>query len=177
MFCRVSNVAPAFSPMTLEPGERVAANGVVESVQRTKLPEPIVSFDEVGARRLGVWYWASVRRATRGAVRTHVAPDGVAVTLLGIVSLLRFGPAEPHVSDSCVTCAYPIEGGVLAVGAGGWLEIEQRGATDSVLSIVVRGYHARLALRVPWIYRHIQAPLHLVVSRVFLQQPARRFAR
>jgi len=153
--------------------KHVADRGVVESSQRTALQHPVVAFDDGGARQLGRWYWACVRRSTHGLVRTREHAAGVDLVLFGVLPLLRFGPGQREAADERVACAFPIVGGVLALASGGSLTVEQLGGPEPSLSITVSGYHARLARRRGRLYRHVQAPAHLAVSRQFLQQPGR----
>jgi hypothetical protein len=153
--------------------DHVTAAGVVESSQRMALGRPVVAFDDAGARQLGGWYWACVRRATRGLVRPRKHAGGVSLTLVGAIPLLRFGALEARVTADSVACAFPITGGVLTLASGGWLIVEQRAGTKPSLSIAVTGYHARLARRRGRLYRHVQAPAHLAASRLFLQLPGR----
>lgn len=159
--------------MSHSSSEHVSPDGVVESVQRLTLESPVVSFDEDGARELGRRYWSQVRRATRGLVATRERRDGIDLVLAGFVPLLRFGPAETRVSDHHVACSYAITGGLLALGAGGSLSVEQLADPSPSLAISVSGYQARFARRGRHLYTRVQAPAHLAVSRRFLQQPAR----
>ncbi len=153
--------------------EYVSDTGVVESAQRTTLLQPVVPFDDAGAGQLARWYWACVRRSTRGLVRPRAHPGGLSLFLLGVLPLLRFAPVEEDVTPERVACAFPITGGLLALAAGGRLVVEQRGGAETTLSISVSDYHARLARRQGWLYRRVQAPAHLAVSRLFLQLPGR----
>ncbi len=152
----------------LEPTTRVTPAGVVDSMQRTALARPLVTFDEDGAGQLSAAYWAAVRRATVGLVRPRERRGGVDLVLLGVVPLLRFGPAEAHVAEDRVVSRFPIIGGLLAATPGGWLALEQFADPSPELSIAVIGYQARLARHSPRLYARIQSRAHLAVSRRFL---------
>jgi hypothetical protein len=152
--------------------ERVRESGDMESRQRVLVGEPVVESSEAGARWLGVTYWDAVSRSTRGAVRGTWGEDGGRLRLLGGATLLRFGQPELHHADGSVSCCYAIEGGFLALQAGGSVMLAQR-AVDSAyeLSVTVDQYLPRLAARVgapPWsglLYLKGQSPFHEAVSR------------
>jgi hypothetical protein len=157
----------AFEPEPTTTG--VTSAGVVDSMQRTALTRPLVTFDEDGPRQLAATYWASVRRATRGLVRPRKRAGGVDLVLLGVVPLLRFGAPREQVAEDRVAASFPITGGLLAVTPGGWLALEQRADPSPGLSISVIGYHARLARHSPRLYARIQSRAHLAVSRLFFR--------
>lgn len=143
----------------------------MESRQTVLVDEPVVESSEAGARWLGVTYWEAVSRSTRGAVRATWGEDG-RLRLLAGATLLRFGQPELHHADDVVSCRYAIDGGLLALQAGGSVMLAQR-ALDSEyeLSVTVDQYMPRLAARVgapPWsglLYARGQRPFHEAVSR------------
>jgi hypothetical protein len=151
--------------------ERVRESGDMESLQRVLLAERAVESSEAGARWLGVTYWDAVSRSTRGVVRATWG-DGGRLRLLGGATLLRFGQPELHHADDAVVCRYAIEGGLLALQAGGSVTLAQR-ALDSgyELSVTVDQYVPRLGARVGaprWtglLYVRGQSPFHEAVSR------------
>jgi len=152
--------------------ERVLGSGGFESRQRVLVPEPVVESSASGARWLGVAYWEAVARFTRGVVRARWRDDGGRLYLLGGASLLSFGPPELAWDDERVSCRYAIEGGLLALRAGGSVTLaQQRSDEDVALSVVVEEYLPRLAARAgaPWwtgaLYAKGQSPFHAAVSR------------
>ncbi len=161
--------------------ERVLDSGGFESTQRVLAPEPLVDCSESGARWLGIAYWQAVNRLTRGGVRARWRNDGGRLTLLGGASLLSFGLPELTFSDTAVSCRYAIEGGLLALRAGGSVTLAQRRANDHVeLSVVVEEYVPRLAARLGaprWtgaLYAKCQSPLHAAISRGYFEALASR---
>jgi hypothetical protein len=86
--------------------------------------------------------------------------------------LLRFSlPKLDHTTDR-VSCRYAIEGGLLALRAGGTVTVQQRRRADEhELSVEVEGYLPRLAPPTGWpswvgvLYAHGQRPFHAAVSR------------
>jgi hypothetical protein len=150
----------------------VRESGDIESRQRVLVGEPVVESSAAGARWLGVTYWDAVSRSTRGAVRATWGEDGGRLRLLGGATLLRFGQPELQHADGAVSCRYAIDGGFLALQAGGSVILAQR-TVDSVyeLSVTVDQYLPRLAARVgapPWsglLYVRGQRPFHEAVSR------------
>ena len=160
--------------------ERMLASGGFESTQRVLASEPVVESSESGARWLGIAYWEAVNRVSRGGVRARWTDDGGRLTLLGGVSLLSFGPPELAFSDG-VSCRYAIQGGLLALRAGGSVTLAQRPFDDEVeVSVVVEEYLPRLAARLGaprWtgaLYAKGQSPLHAVVSRRYFELLASR---
>lgn len=150
----------------------------VDSLQRAALRRPIVDATVDGALELGVRYWAELRRSTRGVVRVRIDDEGVGLALASVVTLMKFGPPEPLVRDDAVECRFPILGGRLVARPGGWLVLAQRSDPELGLVVGVTGYSARLAGK-PWeplrrlLYTAVQAPLHRLVSRRFLERAAR----
>src|SRR5690242_16158087 len=102
-----------------ETSERVLESGGFESRQRVLVGEPVVEASEAGARTLGIVYWQAVDRVTRGGVRASWTGEGGKLKLLGGPALLSFGAAELAFDDARVSCRYAIEGGLLALQAGG----------------------------------------------------------
>ncbi len=144
----------------------------VESEERVRAPVAIVEPSAEGARRLASAYWREVERTTGGLVRVSRSPDGVALRALG-ATLLRFGRPHIEFADDRVSCSYPIEGGLLAGRPGGSIAFEQEG-TDLISSI--SGFHPRLGL-LPGVYTHVQARLHVAVSRRYFARLVREGAR
>lgn len=148
------------------------SGGAVESRQHVIVGEPVVESSDTGARWLGVTYWDAVSRSTRGGVRATWGDDGGRLRLLGGVTLLRFGRPELQHADGVVSCRYAIDGGYLALRAGGAVTLAQRAVdTGYELSVTVDQYVPRLAARVgapPWsglLYVRGQSPFHEAVSR------------
>ena len=161
--------------------ERVLDSGGFESTQRVLASEPLVDCSEAGARWLGIAYWQEVNRFTRGGVRARWTNDGGRLPLLGGASLLSFGPPELTVSDTEVSCRYAIEGGLLALRAGGSVTLAQRRANEDVeLSVFVEEYVPRLAARLGaprWtgaLYAKGQSPVHAAISRGYFELLASR---
>ena len=152
--------------------ERVLESGAFESRQQASVARPVVESSESGARWLGVRYWQAVSEFSRGIVRARWTADGGRLTLLGGFTLLRFGLPETSVSDELVSCRYAIEGGLLAVRAGGSITVtQQRSGQGFHLVVLVEEYLPRLAARAgaPWwtglLYAKGQSPFHSGVSR------------
>ena len=161
--------------------ERVLDSGAFESTQRVLASKPLVESSDSGARWLGIAYWQAVDRVTRGGVRARWTDDGGRLTLLGGASLLSFGPPELAFSDTAVSCRYTIEGGLLALRAGGSVNLAQRaGDGDVELSVIVEEYLPRLAARLGtprWtgaLYAKGQSPLHAAVSHRYFELLASR---
>jgi len=152
--------------------ESILDGGAFESKQWMLVPEAVVESSESGARWLGVTYWQAVDRFSRGSVRARWTESGGRLTLLGAVSLFRFGLPELAFSDELVSCRFAIEGGFLALRAGGSVTLTQRRLVGGVeLSVLVEEYVPRLAARVGaprWtgvLYARGQSPFHAGVSR------------
>jgi hypothetical protein len=159
-----------------ETSERVLESGGFESRQSVLVAEPVVETSEAGARTLGINYWRAVDRLTRGGVRTSWTGDGGKLTLLGGAKLLCFGPAELSFDGRLVSCRYTIEGGLLALRAGGSVTLAQRPqGGKQELSVTVEGYLPRLAARAgapAWtgiLYAKGQSPFHAAVSRRYFE--------
>lgn len=159
-----------------ETTDRVLESGDFESRQRVLIGEPAVELSETGARWLGMTYWQAVAQVSRGAVRSAWSDKGGRLRLLGGATLFRFGPAELRYADGIVSCGYEIEGGALALRAGGTVTLAQRSCGDEhELSVAVDGYVPRLA---GWsgaprltgvLYARGQRPFHLAVSRRYFE--------
>jgi hypothetical protein len=159
-----------------ETAERVLESGGFESRQRVLVAEPAVEVSEAGARTLGVTYWQAVDHFTRGGVRANWAGDGGKLKLLGGTTLLTFGPPSFSFDGELVSCLYAIQGGLLALRAGGSVTLAQRPEGDQLeLSVTVEGYLPRLAARAgapPWtgtLYAKGQSPFHAAVSRRYFE--------
>ncbi|MGZ8647376.1 MAG: hypothetical protein ACXW08_01865 [Solirubrobacteraceae bacterium] len=154
--------------------QRVLANGALEVEQRALLPGRVVQHSEAGALRLGAVYWREVQALTLGLVRSREGGDGVELRALG-VALFRFARAETHVTDTEVSCAFAIRGGLLARGPGGSLTLAQE-AAGPVIRSTITGYSARLAAREGrprWtgaLYSQVQGRLHVAVSRRYFRR-------
>ena len=114
-------------PVTTDPAgrsswqstERVLESGAFESRQRLVVAGAVAESSGTGARWLGVTYWQAVSEFSRGAVRARWSETGGRLTLLGGPTLLRFGLPEVSFDGETVSCRFAIEGGMLAVRAGG----------------------------------------------------------
>lgn len=156
--------------------ERVLESGAFESKQQTLIAEAAVESSESGARWLGITYWQAVSDFSRGSVRARWTKSGGRLTLLGGLSLLSFGLPEVSFSDELVSCRFAIQGGVLAVRAGGSVTLTHRRCKDGVeLAVLVEEYLPRLAARAsaPWwtgiLYAKGQSPFHAGVSRRYFK--------
>jgi hypothetical protein len=152
--------------------------GVPYAEQRVSSPVPAVPTSETGARRLGSAYWEEVSRFSRGLVRTRYRGGGPELRLVGLIPLLRFGSPETTVASDGVECRYPITGGLLAAGPGGFLVLAQRGTGPTEISIAVEEFHSRLAVdgRIGVrrrLFDVLQAPLHEGIGRRYLARAAR----
>jgi hypothetical protein len=166
-----------------EATERVLESGGFESRQRVLVEEPVVESSEAGARFLGVTYWQAVDRCTRGGVRASWHEGGGKLRLLGGATLLNFGPPELSVEGGGVLCRHQIQGGLLALRAGGSVTLAQRlDGEEQELSVTVEEYLPRLAARVgaPWwtgaLYAKGQSPFHAAVSRRYFELLVRKRA-
>ena len=159
-----------------ETSGRVFESGAFESRQRVLVAERAVDASEAGARTLGITYWQAVDRFTRGAVRARWSGEGGVLKMLGAATLLTFGPAELSFDGGLVSCRYAIEGGLLALRAGGSVTLAQRAEGDQQeLSVTVEGYLPRLAARAgapAWtgtLYAKGQSPFHAAVSHRYFE--------
>jgi hypothetical protein len=159
-----------------ETTERVLDSGGVESRQRVLVPEPVVEASEAGARTLGVTYWRTIDRVTRGGVRATWSGGGGKLRLLGGATLLTFGPPELSFAGGVVSCRHEIRGGLLALKAGGAVTLTQRpDGPEQELSVTVEEYLPRLAARTGaprWtgaLYIKGQSPFHAAVSRRYFE--------
>ena len=164
-----------------ESSERGLPSGGFESRQRVLVPEPVVEASEAGARTLGVTYWLAVDRVTRGGVRASWTGAGGKLKLLGGPTLLTFGPPELSFDAGLVSCRHAIQGGMLALRAGGSVTLAQRPEGDQQeLSVTVEEYLPRLAARAgapAWtgmLYAKGQSPFHAAVSRRYFELLQRR---
>ncbi|CAN5354219.1 hypothetical protein BH20ACT13_BH20ACT13_04670 [soil metagenome] len=152
--------------------ERALDSGGFESRQRALVADSVVESSESGARWLGIAYWQTVARVSRGGVRARWRGERARLSLFGGPTLLSFGLPELVFSDDLVSCRYAIEGGLLASRAGGSVALGQRRLEDGFeLSVVVEEYLPRLAARAgapTWtgtLYAKGQSPFHAAVSR------------
>jgi hypothetical protein len=131
-----------------ETSERVLESGAFDSRQRVLVTEPVVEASEAGARTLGITYWQAVDGFTRGGIRARWTGEGGKLKLLGGVTLFVFGPPQLSVDGEVVSCRYAIDGGLLALRAGGSVTLAQQPEGDQQeLSVMVEGYLPRLAAR------------------------------
>ena len=144
-----------------------SSEGSFESVQRIRMPAPVVERSPAGAKRLGDVYWNEIERSTGGVVRARESARGVELRVLGIgPALLRFGPPEHLATPASVTCRHAILGGLLARVPAGSISFEQTGTSDIELSSSIEGFFPRLAprrLRRGWngvLYPQLQTRLH-----------------
>lgn len=159
-----------------EATERMLESGGFQSRQRMLVSGPAVPASEAGARRLGSTYWRAVDGFTRSSVRARWSDRGGRLRLVGGATLLRFGPADVAHAGDVVSCAYSIEGGLLALRAGGSVTLAQQRIGDGhELSVVVEEYLPRLAARAgapEWtgvLYANGQRPFHIAVSRRYFE--------
>jgi hypothetical protein len=144
--------------------EARATDGSFATEQRVLAPAPVVTFSADGGEYLGRAYWSAVGRVSRGLVQARVGDGGVTIRLAVLASpLLRVGPAEVAVDDDCVTCRYPILGGLLVRRPGGAIVVAQAGREPTALYVAVTGFFARLGSGA--VHRHLQQRIHLAVSR------------
>jgi hypothetical protein len=156
--------------------ERVLESGGFESRQRVFVAEPVVEQSAAGARFLGVTYWQAVNLATFGGVRARWSSGGGKLRLLGVASLLTFGPELLAFGNDAVSCRYEVRGGLLALRAGGSVTLTQQILGERFeLSVTVAEYLPRLAARAgaPWwtglLYAKGQSPFHAAVSRRYFE--------
>jgi hypothetical protein len=156
--------------------ERMLDGGGVESRQRVLLRTPAVEASRAGAHWLGVTYWRAVDGFTLGAVRATWHDEGGRLRLLGGLTLFRFSPPQLQYADGIVSCRYAIEGGLLALRAGGSVTLAQRpDGAEYELSVTVEEYLPRLAARARaprWtgvLFVKGQNPLHAAVSRRYFE--------
>ena len=162
-----------------ETSERVLESGGFESRQRVLVAKPVVEASEAGARTLGVTYWQAVDRFTRGGVRASWTGGGGTLKLLGGPTLLTFGPPELSFDGGLVTCRHAIQGGLLALRAGGsvFARTATRGRSAGA-ERKVEGYLPRLAARAggpPWtgmLYAKGQSPFPCRGQPALLRAPA-----
>lgn len=159
-----------------EATERLLESGGFESRQRVLVSGPVVESSAAGARWLGLAYWQAVDRFTRGGARASWNDEGGRLKLVGGATLLTFGPPELVFEPEAVSCCYSIQGGMLALRAGGSVTLAQRFDGDEhELSVKVQEYLPRLAARAgaPWwkgsLYAKGQSPLHAAVSRRYFK--------
>jgi hypothetical protein len=158
----------------------VLESGGFESRQRVLVDVPVVEASASGARTLGVTYWRTVERFTRGTIRATWSSDGGRLKLLGGATLLSFGTAQLAFGAEEVHCRHEVRGGLLALRAGGTVTLAQRPAGDRYeLSVLVEEYVPRLAARTgsPWwagaLYLKGQSPFHAAISRRYFDRLVR----
>jgi len=159
-----------------ETSERVLESGAFDSRQRVLVAEPAVEASEAGARTLGITYWQAVDRFTHGGIRASWTGDGGRLKLFAGLTLLSFGPPQLSFDGSLISCRYAIQGGLLALRAGGSVALAQQPeGGQQELSVTVEGYLPRLAARAgapAWtgmLYAKAQTPFHAAVSRRYFE--------
>ena len=159
-----------------EASERVLESGGFESRQRVLVPEPAVEASETGARWLGVTYWQAVDGFTRGGVRASGAARVAGSACWAARPCSGSARRSSRYTDGMVSCRYAIEGGLLALRAGGSVTLAQRAdGAEHELSVTVEEYLPRLAARAgaPWwtgaLYAKGQSPFHAAVSRRYFE--------
>jgi hypothetical protein len=116
-----------------------------------------------GAEMLAASYWREVETTTRRLVRADAVDGHVEIRLLGRgPALIRLGPPVVLTDRACVTCTYPIVGGLLVGRPGGTLALEQLNNDPVVLRTTLTEYVPSLA---GTLYFQIQARLHSLISR------------
>lgn len=158
--------------------ERISDGGAVESAQRLVTDRAVVDTSDDGAGDLGRLYWDTVERFWRPLVLVRRRRDGT-VDLrppLG-PAYLRLGAPRLTARSGEVACRYPIEGGILARRAGGFITFRQQEDEEGVtLSSTLEGYHPTLAARPGrpgWagvLYALGQARLHAALSRRYFDR-------
>ena len=159
-----------------ETNERVLESGGFESRQRVLVAEPCRRALGVGralARRelLACGRRRDARQRARDVAGRGRPPpaarrrDAAPVRIAG-------APARGRL----VSCRYPIEGGLLALRAGGSVTLAQQDeGAEHELSVTVEEYLPRLAARAgaPWwtgaLYAKGQSPFHAAVSRRYFE--------
>jgi|RhiMetdeSRZDD1v2_1073273.scaffolds.fasta_scaffold143171_2 hypothetical protein len=146
--------------------------GSFESIQRVKVPAPVVEHSAAGAKRLGDVYWSEIDHSLYGLIRARERSGVLELRVFGVgPALLRFGPPEHLVTPAAVTCRYPILGGLLTRMPTGTISFTQTTGTEVELSSAIHGFFPRLAprrLRRGWngvLYHQIQARLHVALGR------------
>jgi hypothetical protein len=148
------------------------------------LSAPVVETTLPGAHWLGSRYWLEVERFTLGLVRARQLG---AVTELRLLArwplLLRFGAPQVWVRGSLVGCRYPIRGGLLARRPRGAITFSQAGSPEVELRSAITGFFPALAAKPGYphwtgaLYAHVQARLHVAISRRYFARLIREAPR
>jgi hypothetical protein len=156
---------------------RESRSGAIASEQRVALTTPVTAATIDGARALGRRYWVEVERFTRGLVRARRRGETTELRLLRRGPLLlSFAAPQLRASASLVVCRYPILGGFLARRPGGAITFVQTGPPRAELRSAISGFFPALAAKPglpPWtgaLYAHVQARLHLAISRRYFSR-------
>ena len=155
--------------------QRVTCEGAIESQQRARLPRPVVEQSEHGARSLGDGYWREVEACTARLVRARRSATGVQLRAFGLL-LLAFDPAELHIADGEVSCAFPIRGGILVRRRGGELTLARSSGSAPEVCSTITGFFPTLGARPggpSWtgaLYSQVQRRIHLAVSRRYFRR-------
>ena len=165
---------------------RARSTGAFESVQRVRLPAPVVEHSAAGAKRLGDAVLARARAldarprpsAGRAPRQWSSGCSGSALHCSG------FGPPELSVTPSSVTCRYPILGGLLARHAGR-LDLVHADGCRRRRASAPRSTASSLAsrtrrLRRGWnglLYPQLQTRLHVALGRRYFARLRAEAAR
>jgi hypothetical protein len=158
----------------------VREDGAVDSVQSALVSRAVVGLNECGAARLGHVYWRTVEASTGRLFRIRAPDEALEIRLLrrGPI-LIAFGRPELSAVGDCVTCRYPITGGLLARRPAGSITLTQSGRDTVELSSRISGFVPRLAAkpgRPPWtgtLYEQVQSRIHVAISRRYFSRLAR----
>ncbi len=151
----------------------------VTSEEQATYARPVVEPTTQGASRLGALYWEEVERFTRGLVHAEASPDGLRLRIPGGPVLLGFRGPRLDASDGRIACRYEITGGLLARSPGGHISFHQEGSDPAQVRSAIADYHPRLGARPRWprwfgvLYEHVQARLHLAISRRYFARLGR----
>jgi len=156
-------------------------DGATESTQRAVVTGPAADRSREGAAALGAAYWRAVAQTTARLIGRHESEAGSELRLgrRGPV-LLRFGPPRYDLTETGISAAYPITGGLLARRPSGSLTLSMEARDGEVeLRSAIAGYYPTLAARPgapAWtgeLYNQVQARLHARVSRRYFRHLAR----
>ncbi len=147
------------------------ASKLVTSHETVTAAVPVVEPSQQGAETLAASYWREVEATTRRLVRADAVDGHVDVRLLGRgPALIRLGPPAVLADLACVTCTYPIVGGLLVGRPGGTLALAQVNGDPVVLRSTLTEFVPRLA---GTLYSQVQARLHSLISRRYFARLGR----
>lgn len=123
-------------------GARIRRFRVAAACARVRAAGRVVRLGCALARR---HLLASSRRCHARRSSRDLGRRGRPASAAGRATLLRFGPPELRHADGIVSCRYAIEGGLLALRAGGSVKVAQRrDGAEHELSVTVEEYVPRL---------------------------------